>query len=46
MRAMLDIGLMEKAVFEVGYELAERPDWVGIPLYGIKQILHADLAHA
>ncbi|HYC22077.1 MAG TPA: maltose alpha-D-glucosyltransferase [Candidatus Bathyarchaeia archaeon] len=46
MRAMLDIGLMEKAVFEVGYELAARPDWVGIPLYGIRQILHADLAHA
>ncbi|MBU1906410.1 MAG: putative maltokinase, partial [Candidatus Omnitrophica bacterium] len=31
--------LMDKAVYELGYELNNRPDWVIIPLKGIRQIL-------
>jgi maltose alpha-D-glucosyltransferase/alpha-amylase len=31
--------LLEKAVYELGYELNNRPDWVGIPISGIRQIM-------
>jgi maltose alpha-D-glucosyltransferase/alpha-amylase len=30
---------LEKAVYEVSYDLANRPDWVDIPLKGILGIL-------
>ncbi len=36
---LLKYHLLEKAVYEIGYELKSRPDWVIIPLTGIKQIL-------
>lgn len=36
---LLEYHLLEKAVYEIGYELKARPDWVIIPLTGIKQIL-------
>jgi len=36
---LLKIFLLEKAVYELGYELNNRPDWVAIPLKGIKNIL-------
>ena len=38
-RALLDAYLMEKAVYELGYEMNNRPDWVRIPLMGIEQLL-------
>jgi len=31
--------LLDKAVYELGYELNNRPDWVKIPLAGILQVL-------
>jgi len=31
--------LLEKAIYELRYELQHRPDWVGIPLGGILEIL-------
>jgi maltose alpha-D-glucosyltransferase/alpha-amylase len=32
---MLDNYLLEKAIYELGYELNNRPDWVSVPLEGI-----------
>ena len=40
--ALLDLFLIQKAVYEVGYEMAFRPDWVGIPLGGLVAILDGD----
>ncbi len=39
--ALLRLHLLEKAVYEFGYELNGRPDWAIIPLKGIQQILGA-----
>jgi maltose alpha-D-glucosyltransferase/alpha-amylase len=36
---LLRVFLMEKAVYELGYELNNRPDWVRIPLLGILSLL-------
>jgi maltose alpha-D-glucosyltransferase / alpha-amylase len=36
---LLDVYLLEKAIYELGYELNNRPSWVGIPLDGISQLL-------
>ncbi len=35
---LLDLFLLEKAAYEVRYEIANRPLWVGIPLGGIARI--------
>ncbi|MCC6543469.1 MAG: maltose alpha-D-glucosyltransferase [Nitrospirae bacterium] len=36
---LLKVFMLEKAVYELGYELNNRPDWVHIPMKGIKQLL-------
>jgi maltose alpha-D-glucosyltransferase/alpha-amylase len=36
---LLEAYVLEKAVYELDYELNNRPDWVRIPLQGIRQIL-------
>lgn len=41
--SLLRIHLLEKAVYEFGYELNGRPDWVIIPLKGIQQIIGTQL---
>ncbi len=38
---LLDAYLLDKAVYEVGYELNNRPDWIRVPLRGIRQILES-----
>ncbi len=35
----LDVQLLEKALYEVSYELNNRPDWVAIPLRGVQAVL-------
>jgi trehalose synthase-fused probable maltokinase len=37
--ALLKLLLLDKAVYELHYELHNRPDWVGIPLAGILELL-------
>ncbi|PWC39204.1 malto-oligosyltrehalose trehalohydrolase [Azospirillum sp. TSO35-2] len=39
---LLKLFLLEKALYEVGYELANRPGWVAIPLAGVTGIVRAD----
>jgi maltose alpha-D-glucosyltransferase/alpha-amylase len=39
LRGLLDLFLLEKALYEVRYELDNRPDWVVIPLRGILSLL-------
>ncbi len=36
---VLDAYLLDKALYELGYELNNRPDWVRIPLMGIVSLL-------
>lgn len=37
--ALLDFHQLEKAVYELTYEMKNRPEWVGIPLDGILDVL-------
>jgi maltose alpha-D-glucosyltransferase/alpha-amylase len=37
---LLRFFVVEKAVYEVGYELSNRPDWVHVPLAGLWRALH------
>jgi maltose alpha-D-glucosyltransferase/alpha-amylase len=39
LKAILDAYLVDKAIYEVNYELNNRPDWVGLPLQGILQVV-------
>ena len=36
---LLDAYLLEKALYEIVYELNNRPDWVRIPLRGVLELL-------
>ena len=37
--ALLDALLLSKAAYELRYELNSRPEWIGIPLAGIEELL-------
>jgi maltose alpha-D-glucosyltransferase/alpha-amylase len=39
LQMMMDIFLLRKAIYELGYELNNRPDWVKIPLQVILELL-------
>jgi predicted trehalose synthase len=41
-RNLLSVFELEKAVYELRYELDNRPDWVAIPVAGIKRLLEAE----
>ena len=38
-RVLLEAYLLEKAIYEVGYELYNRPEWAIIPLRGVLELL-------
>jgi len=40
--ALLDFFLLEKALYEVNYEAANRPDWIAIPLQGVLSLLRQE----
>jgi maltose alpha-D-glucosyltransferase/alpha-amylase len=42
--ALLDLFLIEKAAYEICYEAANRPTWIGIPLHGLARIAARILA--
>jgi maltose alpha-D-glucosyltransferase/alpha-amylase len=37
--ALLDLMLVEKALYELDYELNNRPSWIGMPLAGLERLL-------
>jgi maltose alpha-D-glucosyltransferase/alpha-amylase len=39
--ALLDFFTLEKALYEVDYELAQRPAWAAIPLQGVLGLVDA-----
>jgi maltose alpha-D-glucosyltransferase/alpha-amylase len=39
LEGLLTVFLLEKAVYELGYELNNRPQWVHLPLAGIRQLM-------
>jgi maltose alpha-D-glucosyltransferase / alpha-amylase len=43
---LLNVYLLEKALYELGYELNNRPDWVRIPLTGILQLIQPPQAQS
>ena len=42
LQVLLDTFVLEKAIYELGYELNNRPAWIGIPLRGIEHLLGVD----
>jgi maltose alpha-D-glucosyltransferase/alpha-amylase len=42
MQILLDAYLLEKSVYEVGYELSNRPDWVEIPLRRVLELMRLE----
>jgi maltokinase len=42
MHKLLSVFELEKAVYELRYELNNRPDWVGIPVAGIARLLEVE----
>jgi maltose alpha-D-glucosyltransferase/alpha-amylase len=44
--ALLDLFRIEKALYEIGYEAANRPTWLPIPVRGLLAILESGEAAA
>ncbi|EWY38891.1 alpha-amylase [Skermanella stibiiresistens SB22] len=45
-KSLLDLFTLEKALYEIAYEAANRPTWLGIPIKGVTGILDAHAASA
>jgi maltose alpha-D-glucosyltransferase / alpha-amylase len=41
LKNLLNLYLLEKVVYELRYELNNRPDWVSVPIQGISELLHS-----
>jgi maltose alpha-D-glucosyltransferase/alpha-amylase len=46
LQMMTEVFLLRKAIYELGYELNNRPDWVAIPLQGILELVSEQTAAA
>jgi len=44
-QALIDLMLIDKALYEIAYELANRPAWLAIPIQGIVDLLTEGSAH-
>jgi maltose alpha-D-glucosyltransferase / alpha-amylase len=42
LKILLDVYLLEKSLYEVGYELNNRPEWLKVPVHGILQLMGSD----
>ena len=42
LKVLLDAFLLEKAIYEIGYELNNRPGWLKIPLQGVLQLMESN----
>ncbi len=40
-RALLDLFMIEKAAYEVNYEVSNRPEWLAVPLRGLSGLMDA-----
>jgi maltose alpha-D-glucosyltransferase/alpha-amylase len=40
--ALLELFLLQKAIYEAAYELGNRPDWLPIPLRGILDLMNTE----
>jgi predicted trehalose synthase len=38
---LLDVWMLEKGVYELAYELNNRPDWLDVPAQGVQALLEA-----
>jgi maltose alpha-D-glucosyltransferase / alpha-amylase len=38
-RSLLDLFLIEKAAYEIAYEVSNRPTWVGVPIAGLERLV-------
>jgi len=38
-RDLLDLFMLEKAAYEINYEVSNRPDWLGVPLRGLTELI-------
>jgi trehalose synthase-fused probable maltokinase len=45
-RVLLNAFLLEKALYEIRYEVNNRPGWLGIPLRGVLALLEAEASGA
>ncbi len=45
LRILLDAFIMDKAIYELGYELDNRPEWLLIPLLSIGQLLGLEISN-
>ena len=44
LQMMTEVFLLRKSIYELGYELNNRPDWVKIPLQGILDLVNEPTA--
>jgi len=42
LQGLVRVYLLEKALYELGYELNHRPQWVGLPLRGVMQLMQCE----